>query len=73
MLEKWYNLRMRFFKRRPRVDNTEETHRLPVVPSEPALREKLPTKAQLDAIKDAKEYLFQNTATIRRIDKTPNP
>ena len=73
MLEKWYNLRMRFLPKRIRVDNAVEYRRLPVTSKEPALREKLPTQAQIDAIREAKEYLFQTTADIRRVDKPSNP
>jgi hypothetical protein len=64
---------MALFKRSPRVTNIEEYHRLPVIITEPALREKLPSKSQLEEIRDAKEYLFQETADIRRVDNRSNP
>lgn len=63
---------MRLFKRSPRINNIEEYRRLPVTAKEPALREKFPAKSQLEAIREAKEYLFQETAYIRRIDKSSN-
>jgi len=64
---------MVLFRKPPRVENIEEYHRLPVVIKEPALREKFPTKEELDAIREAKEYLFQETVDIRRVDNASNP
>jgi hypothetical protein len=60
---------MRLIKTAPRVSNLTEYKRLSVVPTEPALREKLPHEQHLEAIRDAKEYLFQNTPQIKRITK----
>lgn len=58
---------MAIFKKRIKVDNLEESNRLLVVRDEPVFREKLPSERQLEAIRDAKEYLFQNTPQIRRL------
>ena len=59
--------RMRFLKRPVRVENLEETHRLPVVNREPVFREKFPSEQHLENIREAREYLFQNTAQIKRL------
>lgn len=61
--------RMRFLKRPVKVDNLEETRRLPVDRREPVFREKLPSEHHLENIREAREYLFQNTPQIKRITK----
>lgn len=59
---------MRLFRRTPRVFNLTEPHRLPVCHNEPPLREKMPDEPQMEAIREAREYLFQNTPQISRVD-----
>ena len=58
---------MAIFRKRVKINNIEETNRLSVVRDEPVLREKLPSERQLEAIRDAREYLFQNTPQIKRL------
>jgi hypothetical protein len=60
---------MKFFIRAPRVLNIKEYDRLPVVRGELPLREKLPQEKHLEDIREAQEYLFQNTPQISRLPK----
>jgi hypothetical protein len=66
----WYSWIMRLFKKTPRVFNLEEYHRLSVCHNELPLREKLPSESQMDSIRNAKEYLFQNTPQISPLTNT---
>jgi hypothetical protein len=62
---------MKLFEKifKPKVQNQSDNRRLAVARNERPLREKLPDSYLMDDIRDAKNWLFNETVTIRKIEK----